>query len=253
MFKILSKTFGRWLLVLAVAVSLGLTAVLFSTSPAPAAPTITWTPASLAVDIAPGDSNTRSVSFTASEAIATAEIGVVPALTGFVRVSPSSVTGVAKGQAVSLTVMVSASAVAPLGKFDGTIQVRSRGVLARPLPITVNVWSAFADGIGVRIITSPPVDYINTKITIDTFDLEGLSELMISTVGLEKNIGRLVNINWGGKSPNQLGSVTYDLPEIVPPSSLGIDIGQLRELQLLVQVKGNSGKSISATTTVRFQ
>src|SRR3989442_10946110 len=58
--------------------------------PVEAAPTITWTPASIIQKISAGQSKTVPVSFSASENISNVVVRVVPELQTFVQVAPAS-------------------------------------------------------------------------------------------------------------------------------------------------------------------
>src|SRR5207247_1344821 len=112
--------------------------------PAAAVPTIRWTPAAVSQIISPGETKTASVSFTASEDVSNVVIRVVPELQPFVQVNPSAFSSIAHGQTNNISITISASLSSPLGTFPGTVQLRSGSdptkTLARPLPITVEVW-----------------------------------------------------------------------------------------------------------------
>jgi hypothetical protein len=117
--------------------------------PSEAAPTITWTPASLNDVVGQGQSKTLQVSFTTSENIRDVAVRVVPELQPLVSVSPSAFASIPKGQTVSINITVTASST-PFGTNLGAIQLRSAtvngGVIARPLPVSINIWRRFISG-----------------------------------------------------------------------------------------------------------
>ena len=128
------------IIIAAVAVGLlALAAILLTPSPAPAQPVISWTPSALAGEVARGNSKTVAVSFTSLETVNNVEVRVVPELQPFVQVNPSAFSIITAGQPRTLNVTFSASNSSPFGTFDGTIQLRQRNNLARPLPVTVLV------------------------------------------------------------------------------------------------------------------
>jgi hypothetical protein len=106
-----------------------------------ATPPVAWTPASLTDQVATGQTKKVTVTFTSSEAASNVTVRVVPALSPFVQVSPSLLPDVQAGQSVPLTLALSAAGAAPLGTFDGTIQLRDSGggVLAKPFPVTLTI------------------------------------------------------------------------------------------------------------------
>lgn len=111
-----------------------------------AAPAIVWSPASIDESVGTGQTISMQVAFIASKDIAKAQLRVVPALASLVSVSPSSLFGISKGESVNLTLTISAEDDAPLGSFDGTMQLRKvknnsapGGTIANPLPIVISV------------------------------------------------------------------------------------------------------------------
>jgi hypothetical protein len=132
--------------------------LLLTPSPAPAKPSINWTPESLTQTILAGESQTVPVSFTASEQLNNVVVRVVPELGHYVSTNPTSFASLAKGQTVTLDVIVAAPADALPKVVDGVIQLRSgQGApktFAKPLPIVVAINEGLAgidaDQDGVR-------------------------------------------------------------------------------------------------------
>jgi hypothetical protein len=136
---ILHRSAPKIIVVAVAAGLLALAAILLTPSPAPAAPTISWTPSALIGEVARGHSKTVAVSFTSAETVNNVEVRVVPELQPYVQVNPSVFAVIPAGQPRTLNVTFSASSSSQLGTFDGTIQLRQRNNLARPLPVTVLV------------------------------------------------------------------------------------------------------------------
>jgi hypothetical protein len=139
-----------WVALISGVILLGAAAILFTPSSAPAAPSVSWSPASIRETILAGETKTVALSFTASENVKNVVVQVVPKLQPFVRTNPSSFTSITKGQTVNLSVVISAPATSLPGTFDGTIQLRSGSnpkiTFAKPLPVTLNViWTQFQD------------------------------------------------------------------------------------------------------------
>jgi hypothetical protein len=129
-----------WPLGLAVA-GVALTAAVATATPA-----VTWSPSSVSVTLAPGQTQTATATFNALETLGDVSIRVVPSLAGLVAVAPAQIAGVQAGRSVQLTLTFAAAPSAVLGMFDGTLQVRATprkggkgSVFARPLPLTVTV------------------------------------------------------------------------------------------------------------------
>jgi len=133
------------------------------------APPINWEPETVSGIVAPGGSESVTVAFNAFENLGNIVAWVVPEIAPFVRVEPSSFANVRTGQTIELSVIFQAAPNAPLGMFDGTVQLRSattkgKGkVFARPLPVTVTVR---ADSlIGTDANNDGVWDYIGDYIT----------------------------------------------------------------------------------------
>lgn len=149
--------------IVVVAVAAGLlaiAAILLTPSPTPAQPVISWTPSALAGEIARGNSKTVAVSFTSLQTVNDVEVRVVPELQPYVQVNPSAFAVIPAGKPRTLQVTFSASNSSPLRTFDGTIQLRQRNNLARPLPVTVLV----------TVVPLPPDPGAAGKATLEGID-----------------------------------------------------------------------------------
>jgi hypothetical protein len=140
-----------WVVLVFGATLLGVAGIAFTPSSAPAAPTISWLPASLNESVSAGQTKTVPVSFVASENVKSVVVRVVPELQPFVRTNPSSFASITKGQTVNLSIIISSPATSLPGTFDGTIQLRNgngknQKPFERPLPVTLSIiWVTFQD------------------------------------------------------------------------------------------------------------
>jgi hypothetical protein len=170
----LQQRIPNWPIAVLVAGVLVFVVVLFTYSPAPAAPTISWTPSEVVETIGQGETKTTVVSFTSEDDLEDVVVWIVPELSPYVSASPSSFSSINEGDTLSLTLTFSAPTDAPLGTLEGTLHLREseeendesendkdkgkKGdggeddgddddeddlgeTLAQPLPITINVWS----------------------------------------------------------------------------------------------------------------
>ncbi|TSC63824.1 MAG: hypothetical protein G01um1014106_376 [Parcubacteria group bacterium Gr01-1014_106] len=179
--------------------------ILFTPAPAPADPKITWAPESLTEEIGRGQSKTISVAFTTSEDISNVTVRVVPALQPFIQVSPSALGTVGKGQTFTLNIALSAAADSPFTTFDGTIQLRGKATLAKPLPITL------------KVVPVSPEEVLGELVRrLRDGDVPAASELM---VGPERKLAKLDTA-----SPTQLAA----LADFYANGVLVEEIGALR-------------------------
>lgn len=140
MFTYSRKPFLVGFLVILAAGIVAITAVLMIPSPAPATPTITWTPSSLTEDIGRDETKTVSVSMTSSDVVNDVTVQVVPELQAFITVNPSTFANIGEGQTLNLSVTFFVPTDTPFEIFEGTIQVRrGKAILAKPLPVRINV------------------------------------------------------------------------------------------------------------------
>src|SRR5216110_1509754 len=106
------------LLVLASAGALGVA------SPAPAAPTIQWSPSAVSATVTQGCIKTAPISFVSTQDLVNVSVSIVNELAPYVKVSPSSFGSIGAGTtATRLT--FSAPRDATPGTFDGTLHVRN--------------------------------------------------------------------------------------------------------------------------------
>jgi len=88
----------------------------------------------------PGTTQTFTVWLTASTTLSHITLSVVPALASFVRVNPTSLPVIQKGQTATVNITVSPGASAPLTVTEGTIQGHvGASVIATPLPVQIIV------------------------------------------------------------------------------------------------------------------
>lgn len=188
------RQFFSWLIVLFSVTLFVLVVVLVTPSSVPAVPVISWNPSYVADQIGTGQIKTIVVSFTSSEAAKDILVRVVPELQPFVQVNPSSILSIAKGQTANIKVTFSATKQSPIGAYRGTIQLRTKGVLAKPLPVTIDVCRCVtAHGLSLKY---PPDWETNGKllavggpINLNTFGGAYHSGGIVPTGGAEISIG----------------------------------------------------------------
>lgn len=114
--------------------------ILVQSGPALAKPKVEWSPSSITGAVSPGQSKTIMAEFTVYKDIPRrVSVRVVPGLAPFVSVAPSSFQGLVAGETISLAITFSAPEDAPPGMVDGVIQLRARGTVAQPLPVTLMI------------------------------------------------------------------------------------------------------------------
>lgn len=105
-------------------------------------PFIAWAPLQLSVEHTQGVSVEHQVSFTPSEDVDDVYLKITPSLSQYLSVSPTDIGDIQRGQPVSLTLTITIAPATEIGVYDGVIQLittTKKGVLARPLPIEINV------------------------------------------------------------------------------------------------------------------
>ncbi len=156
------------------------------TQPLRAEPTIDWTPSSLVEELRPGNSRLVSVTFTANEDVAQANLRVVPELEPFVQVAPRNFQDLAAGQMGSLEILFSVPPDAAPATFEGTMQLRdgigpSAQNLAKPLSVTLTILESPPGG-GL-----PPDPGDAGKLTLEGIDSDG--------DGIRDDIQRFIALN----------------------------------------------------------
>jgi hypothetical protein len=123
-------------------------ALLFAgfSQPAAAAPSISWSPSAATVTLKPNTSTTSTYRITATETVAKAQFRVTPSLTPYLKVTPTTVTNLTKGQSIQVTVTLSLHIDASPDTITGTLQLREMSAIgtlgnniAKPLPVTIVV------------------------------------------------------------------------------------------------------------------
>ena len=116
-------------------------------SPASAAPLIHWTPDAVTANVTKGgEPENVPITLRAVEDLTDVVIRVVPALSRYVTVTPSSIPSLRAGESMVIHLTMRAPAEAPDALVTGTLQVRRRvagrgqgRVLARPLPVSIAI------------------------------------------------------------------------------------------------------------------
>ena len=137
----------------------------------------TWSQSSISATFQPGQQKITVVTLTARKALESAFIQITPSLVPYVRVLPTTTPKLRKGQVLQLTITTFAPVDSPPVITQGDIQLREfekpekkskheAELIARPLPITVNVvWpeqSLALQNIGVKF-SFPPNWFISRR------------------------------------------------------------------------------------------
>lgn len=188
-----------------------------SAKQATSSPVITWTPRSLEETVEAGTTETVPVSFVAAKDLSDVTVRVVPELEPYVSVSPATLSSVAAGQPITLTVEISSPVTAIPGTIEGTIQIRQSGqnTIARPLSTAVRiVWSEFQSAELGFSIAYPPTyiavsDYENSKV--------GFSQ---SHEAFQQGIAAILTVRSGELPP---GASLHDWIETLGMADSGIE------------------------------
>ncbi len=124
---------------------------------------IVWSPASVDETATPGQVETVSITFVASENLSRVSIIVSPKIASLVRVEPSLIERIEKNESNTLKITVRPHAGSTLGTFVGTVTLQEdpagrekRKALSKALPVTVNVWAKASEpSIGLSFQVPP--------------------------------------------------------------------------------------------------
>lgn len=109
-------------------------------------PTITWSPNSIDVVLSPGETASRSITFTSSTDLTNVVIEPVSSLAPFTKLSPSTFSRIKANKAQAVTITITIPAGAALGGYQGTIHLRiGTQTFPQTLKVAVDVWRSFAD------------------------------------------------------------------------------------------------------------
>lgn len=122
-----------------VAVVLGMSFLIGYSPPAKATPDVTWSQPSVSATFQPGQPVTTVVTLTAGDELAPAAVRITPSLVPYVSVSPMTTGLLRRGQTQQFTVTFSAPIDALPTATQGTIQLRTGKVIAKPLPVAISV------------------------------------------------------------------------------------------------------------------
>jgi len=116
----------------------------------PEAPPISWNPSQVVEQVAQGATKSTEISFTSTQNLTNVAVRIVPELQPYVSATPSSFSSISPGTQVTITLTFSAPTNAPLGTFEGIIQLKngtgkSNKTYTQPLPVTLIVFSSIAN------------------------------------------------------------------------------------------------------------
>lgn len=126
-------------------------------APGTTTPPISWTPNHLVVTLTPGDSESIQATASFLRPVPAMTAGVVPALTPYISVSPAAITPMSAGSSQVFDLSFTIPEGTPFQTIEGTLHLRSEAdTVARPLPITLNIWPEFSDATTGVSIGFPP-------------------------------------------------------------------------------------------------
>jgi hypothetical protein len=111
----------------------------------PSHPSLTWSPTSVAINLAPGETASRDVSFLTSMPLSNFTVEAVPEIAPFLTISPNTATTVPAGQSQNLHIAVTIPSGTPLNVFTGTIHVRTgNATIPQTLKVTITTGLSFS-------------------------------------------------------------------------------------------------------------
>src|ERR1700739_260809 len=108
-------------------------------------PSITWSPPSIAINLAPGETASRDVSLLSSMALSDFTVEAVPEIAPFLTISPNTATTLPAGQPQNLHITFNIPSSTSLTAFTGTIHVRiGNATIPQTLKFTVTTGLSFS-------------------------------------------------------------------------------------------------------------
>ena len=212
----------------AICIVATLNLVLIAASPGFAVVTVTWTPPVVSESVLSGTLKTFSVSFISTQRLQDINVAVVPALTPYVRVTPSHFDQVVRGVKNEVQVFVSLQDGTPPGELNGTIQLRSRltpsNVFGRPLPVLVVANPPTATSIP-SVISLPSPDRIvvataaNPSFAANEIDISvvaGTPDSVVEALASSENA-----TFWGRDSRARIYQLRFAFPDFLTALTLG--------------------------------
>lgn len=148
---------------------------------------IKWTPSEIVVTLSPGETKTIDVTSTIRKSIQATTATLSPSLQSFVSVAPSGLPALSTGSQRTFQLRVSVPSTAALGTIDATLHLRSgTTTLARPLPITLNIWpTSQVQDSGAPFTFKYPAGWVVTQLGSEaSFDDPAVSRSVTSSCGL---------------------------------------------------------------------
>jgi len=136
-------------------------------------PSVTWSEPRIEINLSPGQQSIRQLAFTSTENLSEVSLRIVPEISQFVSVSPSSIPIVNANGPQPVTLNFAIPAQTALGNYEGVIQVRSsNSTVPATLKILVRVvFQNFSDttsGVSFQYPTLPRETNITKTVISDT-------------------------------------------------------------------------------------
>lgn len=168
-------------------------------------PPLRWTPDHVTVTLTPGETKELAVTVNASSNVPATGAQVVPSLAPYVSVFPGAGTAMTRGSQATFNLSVSVASGTPFQTIEGTLHLRSGSeTIARPLPMTLNVWPSYSDPLAGYSLNYPPSLHAQQPTVAKTVfgerpeDLEGDTpasiEIFVLPVPMSQVLDRLRSI-----------------------------------------------------------
>lgn len=196
-------------------------------------PKITWSKKQIEVVLSPGESTTKTLTFTSTQGLQNVVIEPVPKIAPFLSIQPSTIANVPANQPQSVQVLFAIPAAATLANYEGTIHVRSGSqTLAHPLVLTLHVWETIRHRESGILMSYPP---------------GWTSSLGTTQIAFFPN----------NKSPNGTLQYVGDITAEFLPNPDGLDLRTFYDEVATVDLFSNSASAreyeISGTLAVKFK
>jgi hypothetical protein len=110
-------------------------------------PAISWSQPRIVVTLSPGETLSKDVTFTSTVELTNITFEAGPKIARFLTIEPSRFPGVSANQPQSIRMKFSIASATTLGKYEGTVHVRSgRKTLPHTLKVIIDVaWQSISD------------------------------------------------------------------------------------------------------------
>lgn len=109
-------------------------------------PKITWSEKQIEMVLSPGESATKTLTFTSTQNLPNVVIEAVPKIAPFLSIQPPTIANVPANQPQSVQISFAIPATAVLGDYDGTIHLQDqKQTYPQTSKILIKLWQRFSD------------------------------------------------------------------------------------------------------------